>query len=254
MTLNRAIPGFVRQNFKDFVSMGKVNGWEAELKFAHSENIGTSEVGMAPGAWVFNWLDAPTLIQLSSSDVDDVNGNGGADKITVFGLGADGLEQEEQISLNGQTPVTSTKQFGRINRMRVTDGDLNIGDIWSSPNGATLNSGVPEDSDKLYQIAAGEGQSTQMQYTVPGNKWAYVYNINLGLGGDRTTTFWLRVMTPQDTCFRIAGKVALYRSAINYPWSPRPIPPLTDIMITCKTNQPTSDVAATIEFLLEEEV
>lgn len=242
-----------RIDFITAVQMGFVGGWTQEFKFGASEAIDVTEVGVYPGAKAFVWPTEAAKIQLSSSSADDTDGNGGSKKVTVVGLDSAGAIITEEIPLSGQTASTSTQSFYRINRMYVSDGLLNVGNLWASPTGATLTAGVPGDSDKLYEIAAGDGQSTQLQYTVPAKYRAYVYAINLGMGGDRTTRVRFRAKEPSDTCFRVRAKASLYRSPIAYPFPMVGHPGLTDIMITAKTSiAGSSDVAVTLSMLLRE--
>jgi hypothetical protein len=236
-------------DFLTAAQMGLVNGWDSVFKFGESSNILATEVGISPTGYEFVWPTAATLIQLSSTSVADAVAGIGAEKVLVLGLDADGVEISEEIELTGTSASTSTLEFYRINRMYVTLGELNVGTIWASPNGAALVTGAPADSDKLYEIGPNNGQTTQLQYTVPANRIAYIYDINLGLGGDKTVKSFLRTRTTTDSCFRNQASVYLFRQAISYPIPYLPIPPMTDMMGTAVDSTPAADIAGTWSML-----
>ena len=109
-------------------------------------------------------------LYIASTNVNDTALGTGARKVFLQGLDNNWKEQSEEITLNGQTPVATTKtNWLRINKMFVsqvdTNGTTNLGDIYiSSVNNFTL--GVPQ-VDIIHAIKIGYGYSVMGSYTVP---------------------------------------------------------------------------------------
>jgi hypothetical protein len=68
---------------------------------------------------LYSYLTAATVLKVSSSSVNDTSAGTGARTVELSGLDADYNEISELVTLNGQTPVNTTKLFLRINRMVV---------------------------------------------------------------------------------------------------------------------------------------
>ena len=122
---------------------------------------------------VYPFLTSSINIYVASTSGSDSAGGDGAKRIEVQGLDENYYEQSETFVLNGQTPVTGSKTFSRVNRAFIThagsnevnDGDINIGY-------GSFSSGVP--SNYISQIPTLEGQTQQAVYTVPKDKRAYL--------------------------------------------------------------------------------
>ena len=92
-------------------------------------------------------------IKVKSSSTSDVNNGGGnARRVKIKGLGPDGVEQDENINLNGTNLVESTLNFTAVEKVIVnkvgSGGNTNAGDITVYANDGTT---------ALIQSAAGEG-------------------------------------------------------------------------------------------------
>ena len=113
---------------------------------------------------------------ISSSDTNDVAGSGtGVRTIKVQGLDANYLLIEEDISLNGQTQVITTKEYLRILKAYVLTAGSNgasAGTVYVGTTGATA--GVPP----TVYASFGDSNQTQMAvYTVPASKTLYIDEI-----------------------------------------------------------------------------
>ena len=155
-------------NFKLAVAMGGVPGWQTFRKFGMNEDVdvGTEDVWPAGGVRTLP-SSAAVCAVVSSLAADDADPAGtGAWTVTIEGLDSDKLEISETVSLNGTTPVNTTKQFLRVNRayaVTAGTGRVNAGNITISISGNTQAF-----------IEAGEGQTHQTLYSVPSNKWLIV--------------------------------------------------------------------------------
>ena len=111
---------------------------------------------------------AETLTIVSSS-ADDTSDGTGARTLRIFGLDSDFELQQEDITLNGTTNVTTTNTYMRVYRAYVLtagSGDTNAGVI--TINHTTTTSNV------FASIQAGFGQTHLSNYTVPSGFTGYL--------------------------------------------------------------------------------
>lgn len=153
-----------------------VRGTSAVVKFGSNLDIDT---GSDPETiWSTGGLyDFPlTAAQLSitSTSANDTADGTGARTLVIQGVDEDYKEIEEEITLNGLTPVLSTSnKWLRVYRMFVSSagsGEVNAGSIATavgSADGAI--------------ILAGDGQTQMAVYTVPAGKTAYLKTFSAAL-------------------------------------------------------------------------
>lgn len=121
-------------------------------------------------------------VSSSSANDDGAPAGTGAQTLTIFGLDIYFKTQEEQITLNGQTTVLTTKRFRRVMGARVDtagSGLTNAGDIYVYPaDSVTLALGVPNaTTNMLVKVPAGEGQAQTGIWTIPSNVQNTYYKI-----------------------------------------------------------------------------
>lgn len=122
------------------------------------------DIWQGSSAYPFPAAAATTTIQ--SSSAADTNGGTGAHRVTVQGLDADYEFAEEEVLLNGATPVALPTQFLRVHRAFVTlvgSGGVNAGTI-SIKHGAT----------DLAIIGIGYGQTLMSIFTLSRNEWGWL--------------------------------------------------------------------------------
>lgn len=121
-----------------------------------------------PVGGLYSFPSAAAETTIVSTDANDAAGGTGARAVLVTGIVIeDGkyLEVDEEIALDGTTPVTLSTEFYRINNLSVCDvgsGGVNAGVI-----------DVLHDPTILARILAGEGESIQAVWTAPnvGQNW-----------------------------------------------------------------------------------
>jgi hypothetical protein len=130
---------------------------------------------------------AALQMTVSSADADDTSAGTGARTVLITGLDANYAVISETVTMNGQTAVTTTNSFLRINSMLVTTAGTSLaneGIIYIGTG--TVTSGVPA---TIYNvIAAGFNNSTSSQYTVPAGFTGYLVVARIGLAQDAGTT------------------------------------------------------------------
>jgi hypothetical protein len=122
-------------------------------------------------------LATPSTIDISSTSALDTAAGTGARTIKIFGLGSDKKYQDETITLNGNTVVTSTKTWYRVFAFRViTFGNTgsNQGSIFiiKTGTGGTYSAGTPgvvTSASMLCKGLATANQGTTGFYTTPND-------------------------------------------------------------------------------------
>jgi hypothetical protein len=116
---------------------------------------------------------AMTVSSASANDKGTASPGTGARTVLISGLDASYNAISETITLNGQTAVTTTNSYLRINSMEVLtagSGNTAAGIIYVGTG--TVTAGVPATVYGL--ITTGYNVSTQAVYTVPAGYTAYV--------------------------------------------------------------------------------
>jgi len=160
------------------ISKGNVPGHLRIHKFGHNEALSTSFETIWSGSNLYTYPGVATLMNISSSDVDDLAGDTGAWNVTVYGLDAGYNFINETLQLNGQNPVSTTLQYLRVYRMIVRESGTtgyNEGIIYLG-TGAVV-AGAP--ANKYGIIDANYGQTFMTQFTVPDGYIGYLTNIGI---------------------------------------------------------------------------
>jgi hypothetical protein len=147
-------------------------------KFAYNPEVnGTQEDIWSQGGTLTRLSSAATASIVSTSANDTAAGTG-ARTMLIDGVDNNWNRITETVTLNGTTPVITTKSFLRINRMYITSsgtGQTNAGNIT-----ATITATIQA------SIVAGAGQTEKSQYAVPmGYRFTIAYwNVNSGANSD----------------------------------------------------------------------
>lgn len=126
-------------------------------------------------------LSTPAKVDFASSSAQDADGGTGLITALLFGLGTDGLYQEETITLEGTSKKTSTKDWYRLfGLIGLTCGTslANVGDIYvtKTGTGGTWSGGVPPtftDVSALCKAPAAAGLGLTCFYTTPNKSGSW---------------------------------------------------------------------------------
>jgi len=174
--------------FESDIAKGLVPGHRIITIRSHSHTIGAAEQIIWCETVDYVFPPVPTLMNVSSSDVDDVLGGAGLWNVTVFGLDANWVEQVEVVSLNGQNPVSTVNQYIRINSLHGNSAggsETNEGDVYLGV-GPTV-AGVPATIYSL--VCAGEGNSLVGLYSIPANHTGYLLIGRCGTADNKVVAF-----------------------------------------------------------------
>jgi hypothetical protein len=133
------------ENFQLGVSSGDLSpSYKQVFKFGQNASVGNSieTIWLEGGLYVYP--PSATTMTVSSSDVNDTSAGTGARTVLISGLDGSYNEISETITMNGQTPVTTSNSYLRVNRALVLtagSGGVNAGIIYVGTG--TVTSGVP---------------------------------------------------------------------------------------------------------------
>lgn len=227
------------------VAQGQVEGVTATFRSAHTTQCTTTTSTLQSTDSLYVFPVAASLMTLSSTSTLDT-----AASVLVEGLDSNYVEIAEVVALNGQTPVSTTKSYFRVNNLTVIVGGA-VGVVYMGTGVVTL--GVP--ANKYMSIAAGENRSASSVYTVPAGKALY---ITAGSISSATTGSSKYVIA--DFFSRVGGivyetaKITVSSSFQYFTYDPPlRVPEKADLWTNVTSSSGTDTVAATVQGYLATE-
>jgi hypothetical protein len=149
------------------VAMGNIYGSSTWNKFGYNSDIdGVAEIVASFGG-TFNIMTSADTLNVVSTANSDNSGGQAARTIVLVGIDANGDYQEETVTMNGQTPVTTVNTWLGINRALVASVgtfNYNAGNITISDTSAIFGTQA--------QIPSMKGITQQSIFHVPsGHKF-----------------------------------------------------------------------------------
>src|SRR5210317_2657610 len=127
------------------VSSGALSpSYKQVYKFGQNAVVGNSMETIWQQGGLYSYPPSASTTTVSSSNANDTSAGTGARTVQIVGLDGDYNEISETIILNGQTAVTTTNSFLRVNRgvvLTAGSGGVNAGIIYVGTGTVTL--GVP---------------------------------------------------------------------------------------------------------------
>ena len=185
---------------------GRVPGYSVGRKFGRNPDIDTGspeDIWNGGGLYTgFPTTGSAETVDVVSSSTNDAAAGTGARTINLFGLDENYIEQEETITMNGTTAVTSTKIWWRLNRVKVTSiGSLSTNDGSITVNHTTTTANV------FAVMPASAGQTAIMAYTIPANKKMLAIAIGISIdrasGSSATASATLRICDAETGLIRV---------------------------------------------------
>jgi len=196
------------------VAAGDVTGTVALHKFGRNPDVDTTTdpetVWGNGGVWV-----PPTQARqhsIASSSASDAPAGIGALTITIQGLDANFDEIEEDITMNGATPVTSSKSYTRIHRMFVLTVGTNLRNV------GTITATAITDATVSCAMDAEKGQTLHAIYTVPAGKTLYLDHIYASLNKSASTStaaveLQTRDVSTSGTAWRVRRHMGIHSTS-----------------------------------------
>lgn len=155
------------------VSRGQIQGHRNVTVFGFNPDVDTTQVSVWPLPSLITFPATALQMTVSSSSANDASAGTGARTIVVQGLDANYNEISETVTMNGQTAVTMTSAFLRVNYAYVAtagSGNSAAGDIYIGTG--TVTAGVPA---TVYDIIKLDyNVTTTGSYTIPAGYTGYV--------------------------------------------------------------------------------
>lgn len=212
------------------VARGQIQGHSTVNIYGYQPSVSTTSIPVWENATAYTYPVAAAVMYLSGS-------NGDTAQINIVGLDANYAPISETVTLNGTTPVATTKSFLRINSMFVSVGSATnpAGAVYLKNSGGTVT---------YAQINAGIGRTQAALYTVPAGYTYFLQRVNIytSLNGNDYVTY-------QNKTISSAGVVQVTQQApfaMGYEAlriMPRPFAEKTDIQLMAKVQSGTGSVA-----------
>lgn len=161
----------------------RVQGRNAALATS-LENMNELSLLFAYGTSAFGGTAA--ALDVISSSTSDAAAGTGARRVLICGLNQNYVYQTEEVALNGQTAVSTTKTFLRVFAAECTTagtGLVNAGAIYvyKTGTGGTITGGVPGTLTSAWlMIPVGYGYGTSGMVTTPAGVALQLRNIIVG--------------------------------------------------------------------------
>lgn len=195
---------------------GGISGHSVLYKFGSNPDVGTSSETIWTEGGLYDWagVDAAAgIVTISSTSAQDAAGGTGALTCTIYGLSTLGAEQNETVILTGQTPVNSTLQYSRVNRIIVNTAGTNLANVGKIYVGTgVVAAGVP--AVKWAVVEAGLNQTLMSLWTVPTGKNLYVTSALVTTNGNKgaVINFFVR---PSGGLFLIKTRIYTFSNPIT---------------------------------------
>jgi hypothetical protein len=250
-----AIPGN-DSNIYFEIARGK-EGFSYVHKFGHTTNATTTSSPIWSEGGAYTYLTTAKYLKLASTDADDTAGDTGARTVQIYGLDSNYARQNETVTLNGQTGVTTTSQYLRLFRMVVrtagtSEGNEGIIRAIADQAGSTFTAaGVPTTTSNIQAgIEVGDGQTRMCLYTVPASYTAYLVSI-FGSSSNNNEIEIVQVERPFGQAFQYKNTLNIYRNWVQRDFViPRPISAKTDIQLRAAGSASSADVAGAFDLIL----
>ena len=233
------------------IARGAIPGLTEGHKFGENPSVGTAYETLWPLGGRYITPTVATTMTVSSSSTDDTSAGTGLRTVRVEGLDANYYEISETVTLNGQTAVTLSDQYLRVNRvegMSAGSGEINAGIIYVGSG--TVTTGVP--ANKYNSISVGEGQSQFAFYTVPADKTAYIDAIYGSSGAAKTTEFKMYAR-PFGEIFKVKFETQVTGARFNHHFhSGERFEEKTDLDLVAKVDTGSAETYGGFEYTLEE--
>jgi hypothetical protein len=216
------------------VSRGQIPGHRCVTVFGYNGDVDQTEVTVWPYIGLISHPAAALQMKVSSSNAADTSAGTGARTVLIQGLDASYNEISETVTMNGQTAVTTTNSYLRINYATVAtagSGQSAAGDIYIGTG--TVTAGVPATVYDL--IKFNYNDTVTGHYTIPAGYTGYLMQgmFTAGQLSGSTSIQGRLITSTADGIRRTTAVVALNNGTADYAFEfPIAIPEKTDIEAT----------------------
>ena len=236
------------ESFPLYIARGMVSGHDI-VTLTGSVITSTSMSTVWNNGGLYTYPASATTMTVSSSNAADTAAGAGARVLFVNGLDANYTPISEYISLNGQTPVTTTKSYLRINGLNVVSGAANVGSIYIGTG--TVTAGLP--ATVYGEVVVGNVNSLQAIYSVPANYDAYMHFGSISTGTTQSNKYVKSklMVRPFGGVLGVVLETTLNIGINAFPFDyPVKISEKSDIEARAVSSSGSDDVAVIIQLVL----
>ena len=191
------------------IAKGNVPGHEEKLVSGENLDLATSPQELWSGGGLLILPIVGEQWELVSSSGNDTNGGTGAHTVEVFYLDDNYVEQMETVTLNGGTvTMIATDLFRPIKMIVTAAGSLNTNDdditMQVVVGGATRG-----------RIIGGKGTSSQLSYTTPAGKTAYLFAAALSVGKNKDVVGTVVISLEGTNIIAEIGDMQVYQNTVS---------------------------------------
>lgn len=248
----------VSEPFELQVARGHVEGHKQTFVWGHNASL---DANTEETIWTYGGIlqhpDTAIAMTVSSSSANDAAAGTGARTVYIEGLDANFEEVGEVVTLNGQTAVTTTNSYLRIQSLTVltvgTPGPTgsNAGQIYIGTG--TVTAGVP--ATVYGHIAVGESRSLTAHWTVPARHTAYVISggVSSGLDTSSHSIVGRLKLHSEAGVAMTAAAVSFANSSVDFDFAyPIAVPEKTCISATATANKSGINASANFQIVYVE--
>jgi len=233
--------------FEVNLARGGLIAHKSAFVFGFNSDINGTEETIWTKGGIYQYPTVASTMTLSSTSANDASAGTGARTVLVSGLDADYNEVTETVALNGQTGVSTTNSYLRINDIRViTAGSTGAAEGTISIGTGTITSGVP--ANVYSEIVTSDNHSLDSVWTVPAGYTAYVYRGTVSSGTANSNQYvTARLMVrPYGQVLFTAAKITLQTGFIEFDFGiPVIVPEKSDIETRAVSSGSNNVVSAT---------
>jgi hypothetical protein len=231
-------------------ALGLIDGIQTITKFGVNPSVGNVSFDTIwDGAGVYQWPESAQILSFVSDNAEDYPAGDGASVVRIEGLDSNYSPINEDVTMNGLSPVNTIKEYLRINNMCILPTFLN-------------NTPVPNVQDAMGTITASYSGNTYAQivngnnctlssiFTVPAGFTALLFYGAAGTG--KAKEAHVQYLTRlYSGVFQIAYDIFTFQSDIERPFEvPQCVAEKTDLQVKAKADIAGIQVYASYDLVL----
>jgi len=225
------------------------NNWIPILKFGRNDDLdsGDGEVLVWDVGTTYSYQSAAQTLEVLSSSVNDTAAGSGARTLRLMGVDADWNLQDEYVTLDGVTPVSTVNQYLRVYRSYVLTagaGGINEGDVtWRVESGGDIQARLP----------AGDGTTFLSLMPIPRGYEGYLYDVRVTTDAAPNSEITTRLrLRPDGGVFRTIFEEVANRDSpvVRAPTMPARLPEMSDFAVTASAVANNTTVFADFDVVL----
>jgi len=225
------------------VARGEVPGYQQVIITGLNPDVGSSFEDLWDVGGDFVFPTAAETWEILSDNVNDTSAGTGARTVLIQGLDTDYVEQQEVITMNGTSTVTTVRtDWFRITALQVISSgsnQANVGNITIQ----VLSGGLIRS-----KIRAGRGQTHNGFFTVPKDKSLLIQSTQLVIPKNEDVIARSKVLIDGTNTFITGNDLPVYQNTFTTFFTAIPtLPEKTDIVFTAKSTNTSVNVALLVE-------